>query len=337
MKQNFLLVLSLFLGINLAAQQRKFEILLIGTQHKASAKVQQDTASILTAVRLFNPDAVCVEVIPTWDTLSLRNYRQKYLLQADSIKKVNGWDDLFLQSRIASISPQLNWDNNQAPLYDSLGFYYMLAGDVYGNSNYNWFIAKRLSRNSVLQFANTKLFQVSQNFLTGSEFYDFTFPYAMANKMKYLHPVDDQTDAQAFKTYQKKTVSNLLLSIFKFNFKAFKVLRLIKQSKKQLTEAEQKGEIYEFVNTTNFQLQLAELFDNIYPVWNKSKWAKLLQQTWSKRNERIAANIVKVYKDNPALKKLVVFIGAAHLPSLKKYLLQEGNISIKVFSDYQNK
>lgn len=321
--------------INLAAQPHKFEVLLIGTQHKASEKVQQDTAGILKAVRLFNADAVCVEVIPTWDTLSLRNYRQKYLLQVDSFKKANGWDNLFLQSRIAAIAPRLTWENYQEPLYDSLGLYYMLIGDVYGNSNYNWYIAKRLCSNSVLQFENTKLYQLSQQFLSGSEFYDLSFPYAAANKMGYVYPIDDQTDALAFKVYQKKLMTNLLFSIFKLNFKIFKVLKLIKQSKSQSAKAELEGKVYEFVNTEQFQLQLGELFNNIYPSWNKSKWAKLLQQTWSKRNERIANNVKKVFSTNPSLKRLVVFIGAAHIPSLKKNLQRNDSIVVKVLSDYE--
>ncbi len=83
------------------------------------------------------------------------------------------------------------------------------------------------------------------------------------------------------------------------------------------------------------KLQLGELFNNIYPSWNKSKWAKLLQQTWSKRNERIANNVKKVFSTNPSLKRLVVFIGAAHIPSLKKNLQRNDSIVVKVLSDYE--
>jgi pheromone shutdown protein TraB len=133
--------------------------------------------------------------------------------------------------------------------------------------------------------------------------------------------------------YQKKTMKSLLFGILKMNFRGFKVMRMIKQQKKEYTEAERNGKAYEFVNTEKFQAQLAELFDNIYPKWSKSKWARLLQQNWNNRNERIARRITAIHLQNKEIKKIVVFIGAAHIPALKKILSNDDEVlSITTFN-----
>ncbi|HET9056824.1 MAG TPA: DUF5694 domain-containing protein [Chitinophagaceae bacterium] len=329
-------LLHSYIAISQSQKAEELQILLIGTSHQAGAKTKQDTSAIMSAVRIFQPDAIAVEIIPAWDTLSLRNSRSKFIYLSDSILKANKWGKEFLYERINALNTEISLQPGRPPLYDSLAFYYLLTGDVYGNSAYNWFIAKKISENNPLWqslFSKTPFYKWTENFLQGSEFNTLIFPFAFQANYKYLYPVDDMSEALLAKEYQKKTMNSLVFGILKLNFKAFKVLRMLKRQKKEYAEAEKKGKAYELVNTEKFQQQVAELFDNIYPKWSQSKWAKLVQLNWNQRNDRIAKRIISISHQNPKIKKIVLFIGAAHLTALKRTLYKAEKISVNTLNN----
>jgi|GEM_PF-4579249 len=333
-----ILILS-FLHTIILYSQTKTEILLVGTAHQPSATIIQDTSFLINAVKRFKPDAIAIESIPSWDSVSLKNYRLKYLLKADSMKRQMGWTGAFIKVRIAQLTNSVNWNSKEIKVYDTLAYYYILDGDIYGNSGYNWFIAERLHNSGAnwsSDFHGTELYQWSRKFLVNSEFFAIIYPFALQSQIKYLHPVDDQTDAPQFRNYQRELTKSMISGIFVFNFKGLKVQKLIKKQEAAYKKAEQEGKLFELVNNNKFQQEVSELLENIYPKYSKSKWAKRLKETWDMRNERIAERIISIQQAEPTGRRIVVFIGAAHIGPLKKILLRSGNLHVRTIYDLNN-
>ena len=158
-----------------------------------------------------------------------------------------------------------------------------------------------------------------------TEFGNLIYPLADELQLLDLHSIDERSEDAAFAKQVKKAAFRLL-----FNFKIFKLLKYYK-TQKQLLEELPSEEVFYHVNTPAFQQELSQLIAEADTKWSKSKKTTELIQIWERRNARMAERIIASVQQSSA-QNIIVFFGAAHVGSVKKYLSKE-EVNVLTFND----
>jgi hypothetical protein len=337
MKSLIYFVCCLFFSAAFAQEQnKKTKIMIVGTVHefRDSLIKHQQFGNLINRLRSFQPDMICIESIPTWDTLSLNMVRKTSLQGAARVRKEKELDFSKLPLAIEQLHDSLEISDENLSLRSRLANAFYAHHDFY-NAYYHWFILQeKLLMNStkasstlVNSFAYDSIHSRVHAAQRKKEFGNIIFPLAHAELILRLENIDERADDSEFQKLGKHIAKRLIL-----NFKIFKALKTYKGLVKDTKEAEEKGRLIEFVNSKDFQMKMTDNIDGLTKKWVKSKKARQAQLLWYQRNERMARRILDAIKiKNP--KNVIVFFGAAHIDFVKRELLKEPNLEVVTLSD----
>jgi len=334
MRKSLLLFALGFLFTPLLQAQSKVKILLVGTVHEFQDSLfqKQSIDKHLDRLRKFAPGLICVESIPTWDTLSLKAVRASSLTYAQRLRSERNLNNQNLDAYLRSGLMEVNSEPENL-IYRSRLANYLYANHDFWNAYYHWFLlqerllsnpnlrTKELSETFVLDSIHTRVFT---NQLP-TEFGRIIFPLANQLSINYLENIDDRSDDAEFSRLSKKMPGRLLL-----NLKLFKALRFYNGLKKESMEAERKGMLIEKVNSESFQSRLVNAIDELPTRWVKGQAARRLQELWYLRNRRMADRIVAVTQKHKA-DCVVVFVGAAHLEFIARELRKNPGFEVQLY------
>lgn len=295
-----------------ATAQTKTEVLLVGTAHefRDEYRSRQDFRGIINAVAGFNPQSICIESIPTWDTASLKAVRSVQMQRAERLRRRK---DASLESDIAK------------------RFY---AQHDFWNAYYHWFMMGRSLENDAAKFNEFKSDTLAyQSYLRQqrTEFGNVIFPLADSLKISQFENIDDRADDARFQALSKYAMKRLIL-----NLKLFKALRVYRRMKRDSEKAEEQGRLFEKVNEHEFQQRLVKVIDEFPTKWIKTRKAQELADTWTTRNKRMADRIVESIRRTHAT-RAAVFFGAAHIEYIRRELVKDPSLKVTLFSDIYSK
>lgn len=327
-------ILTTALGVHVLNAQTVPEILVVGTVHEFQDSLiyKQNFDAHHKVWAEFNPDMICIESIPPWDTVSLQQVRATSLRAAKRLREEKQLSESMLQNCL--ITNQLNLTNNPSDLVARS----MLANCLYAshdfwNAYYHWFIiqteiqhntnlkTQQLTETYALDSIHTRVYNIQ---LT-TEFGTMVFPLAKALNIQYLENIDDRADDTEFTKLSKSLPKRLLL-----NLKLFKALKLYNGLKKETMNAEISGSLIEKVNSESFQQIITEAIDKLPENWVKSKKTRRIQELWYQRNFRMAERINQVIAEKET-KRIIVFVGAAHVEFIVRELKKNHQFIVNAY------
>ncbi|MBK7869680.1 MAG: hypothetical protein IPJ74_02850 [Saprospiraceae bacterium] len=304
-------------------------ILLVGTVHA----FEDSTSAVFEPLRqkliAFQPDVICIESIPTWDTLSLQAVRSSSIETAKQLRQEKGWQAQDITIFIKEYHEKLKLDTNNM-IYHSQLANALYANHDFWNAYYHWFVlSQQLKQHPDLQsdkelnstFALSKIHERTALYQAKTEYGHIIFPVAKALNHLYLYNIDERSDDAEFAKEGKKLAWRLV-----FNFKVFKLLKMYKKEKRLMTEMTG-NEVIEYINSADFRQRFQELFDDAPVKYSKSKRTKYLIALWEKRNQEMANRIAQTIQSTDT-QKVIVFFGAAHVEPVKRYLEKMNNYKV---------
>lgn len=330
------LVILLFLGLAISARmnaQPKAKILLVGTAHefRSEFRSRQNFDSLVRKLAHFDPDLICIESIPVWDTASLRQVRARQLDQAEKLRTLTHWKNA--DSVIKASSERLKQFPQDLRLRENLANAFFITHDFW-NAYYHWYVLmeyrlkadKKALTSLVGSFSDTLIRRAYLRQQT-SEFGNVIFPLAGALGIVHLENIDDRADDQRFQTLGKHAAKRLIL-----NFRIFKALRIYKKMKRETEDAEEEGRLLDAINDAKFQAGLVKVIDDFPERWVKSRKAKTLWDIWNTRNSRMADRIAEATRNSKS-RRVIVFFGAAHIEFIRRTLAQSPDIEVILYND----
>jgi len=331
MKKMKLLLIPLYLlCVGLTAQEPM--ILLLGTTHQFTDTLDV-FGDIRNQIKDFAPDVICIENIPTWDTLSLRNIWSDILPVAARLRKEQELETANLPALQDQLLEAIQ-NNPKAPsLHAQLANVYYAQHNFY-NAYYHWFVLARLLEKTdkvdpalIPQLALDSIYlRVAKRHST-TEFGHIVFPVAAELGIQHLESIDERGEDPAFQKHTKKLFKRLI-----FNLKIFKAMKIYKKEQKKLSDAPG-DEVMAYLNNEAFRSFLEGVIEELPTRWSRSKKTKELIRLWEERNERMADRIEGVIQAKRPKRVLVVF-GAAHVPAVKRYLDQVGEYKVLTFDEW---
>lgn len=329
-KKIILLVMILWICTNGLWAQKPC-ILLLGTTHQFT-----DTVDVFGDIRSqlldFTPDMICIENIPTWDTLSLRNIWSKNMEAAARLRT----EQQLETSNLAILQKELLKAIQQNPTDPILrarvaNVYY--AQHNFYNAYYHWVALAHLLEDTdtmegklVPHLALDSIYLRVATRQASTEYGHIIFPVATKLGIHHLESIDERGEDPAFQKHTKKLFKRLI-----FNLKIFKAMKIYKREQKKLLDAPG-NEVMAYLNSEAFRSFLHSVIVDLPRRWSRSKKTKELVRLWEERNRRMANRIKKIVATKQPAKVLVVF-GAAHVPSVKAYLEQGGEFEVLTFDE----
>lgn len=283
-----ILLSSLLQGV----AQKKTHVLLLGTAHhfKTEFKELQRFDSIQNHLISFEPHIICIESIPVYDTLSIKEVRSRSMRKADSLRQV------------LSTNKHADPQTVAATRYANYDFW---------NAYYLW-DSLEVKDQSIAPYQDLHSNQ------SNSEYGTIVFPAARKMGITQFHNIDYRQGEKEFLKNNKKLMWKLL-----FNLKGFKLLKTYKQLRENTLEAEKKGRLIEYINSPEFQASFSTFMDELPEKWSKSKVARSIKTSWHRRNKIMAERIVDAAMTSKA-QRVLVTVGGAHVTHIKLYLEQLG-------------
>lgn len=330
-KKMLLLLMPLYLLCGgLAAQEPT--ILLLGTTHQFTDTVDV-FADIRDQIKDFAPDMICIENIPTWDTLSLQNIRQESMQVAARLRSEQHLERAELPALQDQLLEAIQNNPKDPILHAQLANVYYAQHNFY-NAYYHWFeLAQLLEESEQLDEQLISHLALDSIYLrvakrhTTTEFGHIVFPVAADLGIHHLESIDERGEDPAFQKHTKKLFKRLI-----FNLKIFKAMKIYKKEQKKLVDAPG-DEVMAYLNSEAFRSFLTTAIEELPTRWSRSKKTKELIRLWEERNERMADRIEEVIEAKRPERVLVVF-GAAHVPAVKRYLDQAGLYKVLTFDEW---
>lgn len=330
-KKMMLLLLPLysFCG-GLLAQQPT--ILLLGTTHQYT-----DTVDVFDNIRRqikdFDPNVICIENIPTWDTLSLQNIWADILPVAARLRKEQELEATELPNLQDQLLKSIQNKPEDPILRAQLANVYYAQHNFY-NAYYHWFeLARQLESSAAVDprviphLALDSLYLRVAKRQSTTEYGHIVFPVARELGIHHLESIDERGEDPAFQKQSKKLFKRLI-----FNLKIFKAMKIYKKEQKKLIDAPG-DEVMAYLNSEAFRSFLTTVIEELPTRWSRSKKTKELIRLWEERNERMANRIEGVIHEKSPERILVVF-GAAHVPAVKTYLEKADRYQILTYDEW---
>lgn len=326
----------IFLTSSICGQDNKTQILIVGTIHEFqdSLKSKQKFPELINKLRTFKPDMICIESIPTWDTVSLFQVRKSTMESAQKLRITKQIQTHNILDEILRLREILKTDSENLMARFELANSLFANHDFY-NAYYHWFILQQqlesdsslinneLKESFALDSILLKTFKSHQK----TEFGNIIFPLAHEESILHLENIDDRSNDSEFKELGKSIPKRLVL-----NLKVFKAVKIYKQLQREALEAEEQGELVDLLNSQVYQNKIVIPIDNLDKDWIKSKKTRCIKQLWYTRNERMAARITRAI----AVKKprqVIVFFGAAHIGFVARELRKNTQFSVSTYSE----
>lgn len=293
------ITLCLFAITVMASAQRKMNITIIGTSHYFSDAYQshQSFEEVQDFIVDLNPDIICIESIPTDDTLSLQEIWPNTMKRADHLRDT-------LQYKEA-------WESTNETILEGANYY---ACYDFWNGYYKWFSA-------ILEGDSLGYFHSYQKNLKNSEYGLMVFPAAKKLGIEKLHGIDFRDGEQEFLDANSKVLKKMF-----FGFK-WKPLGTYLKTQKKYKRAEKEGRLIEFINSGEFQDAFSQLIDDLPNRLPKSEEAQFIQTYWLNRNKIMAERIIQVAQDEQA-KDILLTVGSAHVTHIQRNLEAAGHTVI---------
>ena len=282
--------------------QRKLDITIIGTAHYFDDEYQalQNFDAVQDFIVDLNPDMICIEAIPTDDTLSMQEIWPNTMKRADKLKDT-----------LASL--------NLTPKALA-GANYYTSYDLW-NAYYNWY--------QVLEDGDSLgyLSRFHRN-LKNSEYGLMVFPAAQKLGVERFYAIDYREGESVFLANNKKVLKKLL-----FGFK-WKPLKVYLKTQKKYRKAQEEGRLMEFINGSEFQNSFSRLIDEIPVKLPKSEEAAHIKSYWLKRNQIMADRLIERAEEQQAT-KILLTVGSAHITHMKKSLEAKGH-QVATYGEFIN-
>ncbi len=282
--------------------QRKLEITIIGTAHyfDDDHKSLQNFEAVQNFIVDTNPDIICIEAIPTNDTLSMKEIWPKTMKRADKLR-----DTLEML------------DYSQLAL---TGANYYTSYDLW-NAYYHWY---------QVQAQGDSLYYLSKfhRNLNNSEYGLMVFPAGLKLGVRQFHGIDYRYGESEFMTNNKKVLKKLLFGL------KWKPLKIYLKTQKKYRQAEEEGRLMEYINSSEFQDSFSNLIDDLPVRLPKSEEAKQVRAYWLKRNEIMANRLIERAEEQQATKVLLT-VGSAHITHMRRFLEAKGH-SVKTYGEFVN-
>lgn len=321
------------------AQADKIQILIVGTVHeyRDSLRNKQGFPQLISELQQFNPDMICIESIPIWDTTSLRKVRSTSIQSASKLRYEKHLSTIDYDSNIDLLRSLLKKDPYDLLTRSQLANLLYANHDFY-NAYYHWFMLQEqllsspsAATDEVIQsFALDSIHVRAHENQLKSEFGNIIFPLAYGLSIVELENIDDRADDDEFQKLGKHVAKRLLL-----NLKLFKALKLYKGLARETITAEEEGKLIEKVNSIEFQNKMMSNIDSLSIKWVKSKKSKKALSLWYTRNHRMAERIEKAIQANNA-KRVIVFFGAAHIGFVARELKKNPAFNVITYGSMSN-
>lgn len=286
-----------FLAITVMAEaQQKLDITIIGTAHYFDSEYQskQSFEEVQDFIVSLDPDIICIEAIPTTDTLSLEEIWPNTMKRADRLRDT-------LQHR-------QSWAETDDTVLEGAQHY--ASYDLW-NGYYKWFLAG--NNGDSLGY-----FQQYHKNLDNSEYGLMVFPAANKLGIEKFYGIDYRDGESEFLAANKKVIKKLFFSL------KWKPLGTYLKTQKRYKKSEKEGQLVEFINGDEFQNAFSQLIDELPQRLPKSEEAKFIQSYWLKRNRIMAERIVQTAKDQNA-QTILLTVGSAHMTHIRRFLEAEGH------------
>ena len=330
------IVTCYLVGLSLAANgQEKPLILLVGTTHEFqdSLKARQNFRGHIERLIEMKPDLICIESIPTWDTVSLKQVRGPSVSRAKKLRDEKQLHPTELENIINELQHLLLASPENFVVRSKLANAYYANFDFW-NAYYHWYILHDHLRGRstedqqklVESLTRDSLHLRAFNNQANTEFGNLIFPLAHKLNVIHLENIDDRADDAKFQKLSKHIVKRLLL-----NLKVFRALRIYKELVREAKAAELNGNLIELINDDAYLNRLVTNIDRLSTRWVKSKKAHQAQQLWYVRNERMAGRIKNISIEKQS-KRVIVFVGAAHIKFIARELEKVGLFDIQFYT-----
>lgn len=331
MKEICLFIAILLSGLGMNGQANRKTVLLLGTAHSFKDNPNQDFEMVKSQLLAFKPELICVEGIDADDSVSLYNFRKENVQLASQQLAKSGLSRVAVFDSIDRYRTLIKSDTENIAYHIRLAQFFFLSYDFNANSDYHWWIANVLTENKLGKATSDSIFKTYKSARQFNEYFNLVFPLAFAAGIETLYPIDDQTDHPADIQAQKKLTKRIL-----FSFKGIKAYFYFRKIRKQYNEYQREGKLFSLLNDSTYQNKISDLITNSYPKWSKSHWAKEVSDLWKQRNQNITRNILNAVSKEPTANRIIVTIGAAHVPILKSYLIEKGFDVIVLSQQNQN-
>ncbi len=336
MKTQFFTLILLFTTALGYGHQQEVEILLVGSQHEFADSLQkrQNFEKIRAQLKAYRPEIICIESVPVTDASSLKEVRSAQLGVAERLRAEKGMDTYDLHERIDQLMSDLKARPNDLRVRSELANYLYARHDFW-NAYYHYFILdQRLSRAEDAEsladiratFALDSIHRRIAKRQTKGEYGNIVFPLADELGVLAFHNIDYRADEEEFLKRVKKAAIGTL-----FNLKIFRLKKLTKQMQQDMQLAEREGRLMEWINSEEQQALYLDLIDNS-SQFLKSKNLRKAVELWEFRNRVMAERIMTAARESGARRIMAVF-GAFHLPFVKRYLEQHGQVKVLMYND----
>ncbi|MEP5610868.1 MAG: DUF5694 domain-containing protein [Cyclobacteriaceae bacterium] len=298
------IIYSSLLIISCWCQAQRVDVLIVGTVHHFSDEylLRQDFEKVQKDIVSYDPDIICIEAIPTFDTLSLAEILPRNMKRADSLKA-----DLSVGTYQTATPSQLLGAERFAN-YDFWNAYY--AWDSLGTGDQAPGPFSKFHRS-----------------LKNTEYGNIVFPAARTLGVDQFQNIDYRFGEKAFLANNNKVMKKLLFKL------KLKPIRSYLKIQKRYKKAHEAGNLMDFVNGEAFQKSFSTLIDELPDMLKKSEEAKSVTESWHKRNSIMAKRIYQSAMENRASKVLVT-VGAAHVHHIKFYLESLG-CTVTTYGEFQ--
>ncbi len=305
---------ALYISQTLWAQS-PLEVTIIGTTHAFQKEYQdkQNFRQVQDFIVDLDPDIICIEAIPTSDTLSLQEILPNNMKRADKMRSA-------LQEK-GHFPFDANAYNSEVESMRFEGAIDYAAYDFW-NAYYHWF--------QVIQNGDSlNQFTPYMKDLSRSEYGLMVFPAAIELGIDQFYPIDFRAGEEEFLASNQKVLKKLL-----FRFK-WKPLGTYLKTQKRYKKAEEAGQLMEFINGPDFQVAFNNLIDELPRKLPKVAEARFVKDYWLRRNEIMADRIVETAKQQ-AVQKVLLTVGSAHVGAIKNALEKQGHL-VRTYGELTNK
>ena len=298
---------------SLVSGQKRLDITIVGTAHyfQDEYKELQDFERAKDFMIDLEPDIICIESIPTDDTLSMQEIWPNTMKRADRLRDS-------LQYHQTTSKDHLFWEIYSGKKQVLEGAQYFSNYDLW-NAYYQWYQVEKAGD-------SLGYFSKFQRKLSNSEYGLMVYPAAQALKVDKFYNIDYRDGEDEFLSNNKKVIKKLFFGL------KWKPLKLYLKTQKKYRKAEEEGNLMEFINGPEFQNSFSTLIDELPKRLRKSDEAKQVREYWLMRNQIMANRIIETAYENNA-QKILLTVGSAHVTHIKRFLEEQGH-SVSTYGEF---
>lgn len=291
-------------------------VLLVGTLHRLPWPITYNYNALEDLSRDFKPQVICVEYTPVDDTISMnRFYSTRLLHNSDSVRHLLNTRGINISRQIDSIYSLLQISENFSARAELINL--LFANRDFGNADFqSYLLGNKLDdipaekRNGLDPDKYNDAFNQKHK---RDEFGRMVFPIAMDLGISYLYPIDNHTYEVEYNEAMEQAIRDL------------EGTPIYEQAQSKLSSLQWGsllpalfGNLGLKMNSYEFQYIAESLEAHRFPD-SVSKAYTRAAFCFERRNELMAANVAAVAQANTG-KRIIVFVGASHIPFMRRYL-----------------